>query len=150
MRARDIMSSPVVTVTPDTVVKDAARVLVANGFTALPVLDEDGDLIGIVTEADLIRDRFARDPRYRHAHRDGLLGSDDKPQVPTPMVGKVTTTPVVGMGAGTDVVDLVAAMLDEPVRCIPIVDGSRVIGVVTRRDLLRVLARDDQAIASHV
>jgi CBS domain-containing protein len=46
MQARDIMSSPVVTVTPDTTVKYAAKLLSAHGFTALPVLDADGRLIG--------------------------------------------------------------------------------------------------------
>lgn len=150
MRARDVMSSPVVTVTAGTTVKCAASLLVSHGFTALPVVDEDGRLIGIVTEADLVRDRFPRDPRYCPACGGGLLGADSASPVLTSTVGEVMTTPVVGMGAGTDVVDLVTAMLEEPVRSIPIVDGSTVIGIVTRRDLLRVLAGDDQASATDV
>ena len=74
MRARDIMSSPVVTVTPDMTVKYAANLLSAHGFTALPVLDDDGRLVGVVTEADLVRDRFPRDARYhpaRHKRNPG-------------------------------------------------------------------------------
>jgi CBS domain-containing protein len=149
MRARDVMSSPVVTVTAGTTVKCAANLLVSHGFTALPVVDEDGRLIGIVTEADLVRDRFPRDPRYCSAC-EGLLGVDGASRVLTSTVGEVMTTPVVGMGAGTDVVDLVSAMLEEPVRSMPIVDGSTVIGIVTRRDLLRTLVRDDQAVATGV
>jgi CBS domain-containing protein len=150
MRVRDIMSSPVVTVTVVTTVKHAAGLLASNGFTALPVLDDDGGLIGIVTEADLVRDRFLRDPRYRHADEADISGVDGGPQVPAATVGAVMTTPVIGMGVGTDVVDVVTAMLDDRVRSIPIVDGSRVVGIVTRRDLVRMLARDDQAIAADV
>jgi CBS domain-containing protein len=150
MRVRDIMSSPVVTVTVVTTVKHAADVLASNGFTALPVVDDDGGLIGIVTEVDLVRDRFLRDPRYRHAYEADVAGPDGAPHAPAATVGAVMTTPVIGMGVGTDVVDVVTAMLDDRARSIPIVDGSRVVGIVTRRDLVRMLARDDQAIAADV
>ncbi len=63
MRARDIMSTPVTTVRPGTTVKEAAALLATNGFTALPVVDDGDRIIGIVTEADLVRDRVPRDPR---------------------------------------------------------------------------------------
>ncbi|MCU1686559.1 MAG: hypothetical protein JWQ81_7298 [Amycolatopsis sp.] len=145
MRAHDLMSAPVVSVTPGTPIKQAANLLAANGFTALPVLDDDGRLIGIVTEADLLRDRFPRDARYHNTF-------DTKEPRPTAaaLVGEVMTTPVTAMGAGTDVVDLVTAMLDSRVRSMPIVDGSRVVGIITRRDLVRVLAREDADIATDV
>ncbi|MEV6872088.1 CBS domain-containing protein [Amycolatopsis sp. NPDC051128] len=147
MQARDIMSSPVVTVTPDMTVKYAANLLAAHGFTALPVLDADGRLIGVVTEADLVRDRFPRDARY-HPGEDT---APDKPSdPPSGTVGGVMTTPAVGMGAGTDVVDLVRVLLDDRIRSMPIVDGAHVVGVVTRRDLVRALARDDAVISADV
>jgi CBS-domain-containing membrane protein len=81
MRARDIMSSPVVTVTPDTTVKDAANLLASNGFTALPVLDSDGRLARVVTEADVVRDRFPHDLRYNVSEHDLPLvdGSQREP-----------------------------------------------------------------------
>ncbi|MDT7725231.1 MAG: hypothetical protein QOI21_1807 [Actinomycetota bacterium] len=145
MRARDIMSSPVVTVTPLTTTKVAAHLLASNGFTALPVLDDDDRLVGIVTEADLIRGRFPRDPRYHHADEGDTTGN-----APPAVVGEAMTTPAIGMGAGTDVVDLVTVMLEDRVRSMPIVDGSRVIGVVTRRDLVRAFGRDDKAISADV
>lgn len=146
MRARDVMSSPVVTVTVDTTVKEAAELLAGNGFTALPVLDDDERLIGIVTEADLVHDRFPRDARYRSAHPDYESASIPR----TASVGDVMTSPVIGMGPGADVVDLVTVMLDDRIRSVPIVDGSAVVGIVTRRDLLRVLAREDGEIAKDI
>jgi CBS domain len=63
MRAKDVMTSPVVTVRSQTAAKDAVQLLVTHGFTALPVVDADNRLLGIVTEADLLHDRFAPDPR---------------------------------------------------------------------------------------
>jgi CBS domain-containing protein len=142
MRARDVMTGPVVTVTRDTTVKDAANLLASRGFTALPVVDDDDGLIGIVTEADLVRDRFPRDARYRR---------EDDPVIDLgTTVGEVMTTPVTGVVATTDVVDLITVMLNGKIRSVPIVDGSRVVGIVTRRDLLRIIGRDDAAIAADV
>jgi CBS domain-containing protein len=57
MKARDVMSSPVITVGPDTPIRAAAELLVSHGYTAAPVM-ENGRVIGIVTEANLMRDRI--------------------------------------------------------------------------------------------
>jgi CBS domain-containing protein len=130
MHARDIMTSPVVTVPPDLPVQEAAAVLVSHGFTALPVVDSDGGLIGIVTEADLVRGRYTE-------HSSAF-------------VADVLTTPVIGMAPGTPAEVLARVMLDDRLRCIPIVDGSRVVGVVTRRDLVRAMARPDSDVAEDV
>jgi CBS-domain-containing membrane protein len=62
MLIRDVMSRLVVTVTPDTTVKEAAGLLVERGFNALPVVDGD-ELVGIVTEADLVPLETQPDPR---------------------------------------------------------------------------------------
>jgi CBS domain-containing protein len=146
MRARDIMSSPVTLARAETSVKEAAALLADNGFTALPVVGDAGELIGIVTEADLVRDRVPRDPRAR-CHPGG---GDAEVRPVTTTVGEVMTTPVTAMGPGTDVAVLAKALLDAGQRSMPIVDGSRVIGIVTRRDIVRVIARDDATIAGDV
>ncbi len=145
MRARDIMSSPVLTVHPETSIKQAASLLAARGFTALPVVDGDERLVGIVTEADLVRDRIPPDPR---AHI--LPGYRESGGPVTTTVGEVMSTPVTAMGPGTDVALLAEALLDAHQRSMPIVDGSRVVGIVTRRDIVRTVARDDETIAGDV
>jgi len=145
MRARDIMSSPVTTVRPGTTVKEAANLLATHGFTALPVVDDDERLVGIVTEADLVQGRIPHDPR---AH---ILPGYARPTGPVPStVGEVMSTPVSAMGPGTDVADLTTALLDARQRSMPIVDGSRVVGIVTRRDLVATIARDDETVAADV
>lgn len=142
MRARELMTFPVITVRPSTSAKEAASLLAEHGFTALPVLDEDDRLVGIVTEADLIRDRVPRDTRYQHAEAPH--------PVPDLDVASVMTSPAVAMGGGTDVADLCRVLLDDRIRAMPIVDGSRVVGIVTRRDVVRALARSDTDIAADV
>lgn len=145
MRARDIMTSPVTTVRPDTTIKEAARLLASRGFTALPVVDDEDRLVGIVTEADLVRGRIQRDPRARIAS-----GYQEPADPVTTSVAEVMTTPVTTMGPGTDVAEVAAALLDAKQRCMPIVDGSRVVGVVTRRDIVATVARDDASVADDV
>ncbi|WP_199433779.1 CBS domain-containing protein [Qaidamihabitans albus] len=143
MRARDVMSTPVVTITPQTPVKAAAETLAARGFTALPVVDEDGWLLGVVTEADLVRDRFPRDARSSPA------GGDARPAAGA-LVGDVMTAPAEAVGVRLDVVDVVRLMLDQHLRSLPVVDGDRVVGIVSRRDLVRTLARSDEALARDI
>jgi CBS domain-containing protein len=90
-------------------------------------------MVGIVTEADLLHSRY-----------------DSDSESPSAPVGQVMSAPAFGMGAGSSVELLARVMLDDRVRCLPIIEGARVVGVVTRRDLVRALARTDTSIAADV
>ncbi len=144
MRADEIMTRSVVTVRPGTPVRQAAALMAEHGITSLPVLDEDDRVVGIVSEADLLRDRMPHDPRS-HLR----LESREQPD-PARRVEQVMTKVVVCLGENADTADLAAVMLDNNVRAVPIVDGARLVGIVSRRDLLRTLLRDDAAIRSEV
>jgi CBS domain-containing protein len=144
MRARDLMTAPVITVRSDSPVKNAMKLLIDNGFTALPVVDY-GALVGIVTEADLIHDRIPRDTRFRQGERD--TGQHHAAQV---SVGSVMTSPAIAMASGADLTDVCQALLDAHIRAMPIVDGAKVVGIVTRGDVVRILARDDLGIAADI
>jgi CBS domain-containing protein len=143
MQARQIMTSPVLTVRSDTTVREAATLLLEHRVTAAPVLDAGGELIGIVSESDLVADRFVHDPRNQ------VRPVQDEPPGPQ-TVGEVMTTPVIALGPSADAADLAQTMLGADVRSIPIVEGATVIGIVSRRDLLRTLIRDDDAIRAEV
>jgi CBS domain-containing protein len=130
MKARDVMTHPVVTVLTSTTLAEAAQLLSTHGFTALPVVDDDGRLVGIVTEADLIKDRVPPDPRrqyWRTRHSPSASAA----------VERVMTTPVESLTPGADTADAVQIMLRQHIRCLPIVDGQQLVGIVTRRDLMR-------------
>jgi CBS domain-containing protein len=141
MRVREIMTKSVLTAQPGVTVGKAAELLAYRGFSAMPVVDENGDLIGIVSEADLIRNRFP-----------GAFAGDSTatPERPAKTVGEVMTSPVTGVSHDADVSELAKLMVDDKRRCVPIVDGRRLVGVVTRRDMLRMLSRSDSDVATDV
>jgi CBS domain-containing protein len=144
MRACDLMTTPVITVRSDSPAKDAMKLLTDHGFTALPVVD-DNALVGIVTEADLIHDRIPGDPRFRQGEQD-----TSQHHAVRVSVGSVMTSPAITMGPGADLTDVCQALLGAHIRAMPIVDGVTVVGIVTRGDIVRVLARDDLVIAADI
>ena len=146
MQARDIMTRPVITFGPGASIRYAAAVLTEHNITAAPVVDEENEIIGIVSEADLIADRFPHDPRSSARRDTGEPAEPDAART----VGEVMTTAVVAMSETADAADLAEMMVTCNVRSIPIVIGSTVIGIVSRRDLLRTLVRDDDIIAAEV
>jgi CBS domain-containing protein len=139
MRVRDVMSSPVVSVTPEATVKEAAELLVERGFNALPVVDGD-ELVGIVTEADLVPLESRPDPR---SHILPLPA--DSARIPH-TVAEVMTPEVITLPPQQDAAGAAQLMLRRSLRSIPVTAKGRLVGIVTRRDLLRVLARHDDDI----
>lgn len=144
MRVADVMTRSVLTTTPGTSVKDAAQILAERGVTALPVVGDTGLLVGVVTEADVLRGRFPPDPR-----RKAWRGSAGGPPPPA-TVGEVMTSPPMTASPRTDAADLARMMIDNGLRSVPVVDEEGVVGIVTRRDLVRTIARDDVLIVADV
>ncbi|HET7517253.1 MAG TPA: CBS domain-containing protein [Actinomycetes bacterium] len=139
MRVRDVMSSPVVCVPPDMRLKEVADLLVTRAISAVPVVD-DGELVGIVSEADLVPLELAPDPR---AH---LIPPADTPLRLPKVAAEAMTRAVVALPEEADAAEAGRLMLERRIKSIPIVRGRRVVGMVARRDLLAVLARRDQDI----
>lgn len=144
MQARDIMTRSVLTVRTSSPVHQAAGLMTEHGITSLPVLDENDRVVGIVSEADLIRARMPHDPRSR------LSQLPREQPDPARWVNEVMSGAVICVGSGADTADLAALMLDNNVRAVPIVDGAQLVGIVSRRDLLRTLLRDDAGIGAEV
>lgn len=144
MRAGEIMTRSVATVHTDTPVRLAVELMSERCVTSLPVLDEDDRVVGIVSEVDVIRHRMPHDPRS-HLRREEHEQSD-----PARLVRDIMSDMVVCLTENADTADLAALMVDNNVRAIPIVDGARLVGIVSRRDLLRTLIRDDLAIKTDV
>lgn len=127
MRARDVMSSPVISLRSQVPVSVAAALLVSHGIAAAPVVDDDKRVIGIATEDDLVRGR--------------ILPEGSTAEVPPEQtVAAVMTEPPVTARPEDDLADVVSMMLDAGMRSVPIVDDGRLVGIVSRRDVLRVVA----------
>ena len=144
MRVGEVMTRSVLTTTPQAVVKDAAIVLAGHGVTLLPVVDEDGRLVGVLTEADVVRGRIPPDPR-----RGAWHGSQAGPPPPA-TVGEVMSSPALTTDPYTDAAELATMMIDQGLRSVPVVEEDRLVGIITRRDLVRTIARADALIAADV
>jgi CBS domain-containing protein len=136
MRAAEIMSSPAVTVGESDRLKSVAGLLVDRGFNGLPVVDDQGELVGIVTEGDIVR--------LQKTQVDGR----PYPRLVQPTtVRQVMTRDVVAVGPDAEVGWVAHLMRDRHLKTIPVTESSKVVGVITRRDVLVVITRSDEAIA---
>jgi CBS domain-containing protein len=140
MRAADIMTTSVVTVPPSATLKSVARLLVERDISAMPVLDETGSLVGMISEADVMHLQLHEDPR-RHVR----VPQDSGARV-AELASDVMTVDVLAIPPDHDVADVAQLMLDRQVRSLPVVDAGSVVGIVSRRDVLRVLVRTDAEI----
>lgn len=129
MRARDVMTSPVIVLRRDTPAREAAALLCAHGFTSAPVVDA-GRVVGVATEADLIRGRIPP---------DGWVVEEE----PDPPVGAVMTPDPATTEPDADLADVVTLMLDTGTTAVPVVEDGRPVGIVSRRDVLRAIARHE-------
>ena len=107
----------------------------------MPVVDGDYQLVGIVAEADLLRDRLPPDPRL-HLRRDEEAAEN----TPALLVRGAMTVDVRVVEAAADVADVARLFVDERIRSVPVLEGGRLVGIVSRRDVLRALVRPDDEI----
>ena len=154
MKVRDVMTVPVVTVHRDTTFRELVHQLLAHDISGLPVVDDDQRVIGIVTEADLVsKEAYG----YRRRRPLGLLAdflAGHDPQWVRKASGRtagdlMTTAPAT---AAPDEAVTTAArrMLEGGHKRLPVVVDGRVVGIVTRHDLLRPFQRSDGEIATAV
>lgn len=122
MLVREIMTSPAVTIRPIDQVAEAARVLDRLSLTSLPVVDQDLRLLGVISEADVI----------------GIQGRLDVPRVRDVMTREVSTAQ-----ADDDLSTVVGLMGRTVLKSLPVLLHDRVVGVVSRRDVVRAMARGD-------
>ncbi len=153
MKVRDIMSSPAITVTPDASVRDVARIMRENHISGVPVVDENQNLLGLVTEIDLIsRNAPIHAPTYYTflsaviplkpgeykeyrerlqqalaTNAGELMGEDD--------LEKMT------IGPDADIDEAMERMLDPEVTLMPVVSNGKVIGVISRTDMVRLIEK---------
>jgi CBS domain-containing protein len=138
------MTSPPITVTPDTRCKDAAALLVEHRISALPVVGPDGALVGLVSEADLLPLEATPDPRSQATPLP--VGSPPLPR----RVREVMTREVYTVDEDTDLGIVAQRMLEANVKRFPVLRGRQVVGIVSRHDLVKVIARTDAEVAEGV
>jgi CBS domain-containing protein len=144
MLVRDVMTRQPVTVTPDTTVKEALVLLDRHAITSMPVLGAGGTVVGVVSEADLVRDALAPDGRLH------LIPVTDQREHHAQRVGDVMTPHPVTVRGDLDLAEATELIVSTAVKSVPVVEGSRLVGMVSRRDVVHALARTDADIASQL
>ena len=115
MKVKEIMTTPVVSAGPDTPTRDVAQLLTRHRISGVPVTDQDGAVVGLVSEYDLLVKRGA-------------------------VAREVMSPTVISVTEDTDVDDVRALLVDMRIRRVPVVAGKQLVGIVSRSDLVELLA----------
>jgi CBS domain-containing protein len=148
LRAKDIMTRAVHSVTADTDVEELARLFVTKGVSAMPVLDEAGRLEGVVTETDLVeQDKPLHVPTVISLFDWVLYLESEKnfreevEKITARKVGEICTREVVTCTPDTPVSEIAALMIEKKAHLIPVVEEKKVVGVVARLDIIRAMGQ---------
>jgi CBS domain-containing protein len=151
MRVADVMTKDVVTVSPETTLKEVARLLVDRRISGVPVVSGDGTVLGVVSEEDvLFKER-------RHTTRPhGLLArllDDDapfRPKLEARTAADAMSSPAVTIEPWRHVATAASNMIDGHIKRLPVVEGDRLVGIVTRSDLVKAFVRTDEEVAHEI
>lgn len=152
MTVADVMTRDVVTVAPRTPFKEVVDVLVTKGISAVPVVDGDGALLGVVSEADLLRKaEHADDEPGAGPSVLSLPGARTRWRKAAALTAReLMTSPAHTVSSEAAVPNVARLLAEFRVRRLFVVDGGRLVGVVARRDLLRGFLRSDDDIRTDI
>lgn len=151
LTAKDIMTKDVVTVKNDTSIEDLSALLVSNEISGVPVVDDAGALVGIVTENDLIN-------RNKRLHIPTVISfldaaiylesskkfAEDVKRLTATKVGDICAKKVVTITEDTTLIDIATIMSEKKVHLLPVVASGKVVGIVGKRDVVRAVAQQTE------
>ena len=144
LTAADVMSTDVVTIAAGSSLEAAIRLMLDRHVSGLPVLDDAGMLVGILTEGDLLRRVELGTEKHRSGWRAFIMGPDrqaaDYVATHSRVAGDVMTAAVLTVDVAAPLADVVTIMQDKHVKRVPVLSGHTLVGIVSRSDLLRHLA----------
>ena len=152
VRVGDVMTRDVVSVTPDTPLKDVAAALVERGISGLPVCDADGAVVGVLSEADLLVKQGGSPERSGglFAWLVDTASAPDLAKLRAHTAGEAMTSPAVTVETASPVSEAARTMVSLGVNRLPVVEDGRLVGIVTRADLVRLFTRSDEEIARDI
>jgi CBS domain-containing protein len=151
MIVRDVMTENVFTVAADTPLKVVATRMLEYGVSGMPVVKDEEQVVGVVSETDILfKERPAPD---RKGVVDWLMHYGEDPplaKLDARTAGEAMTTPAVTIASGRPVAHAAELMLDLGIDRLPVVDSGRLVGILTRADLVRTFIRDDGEIEQDI
>ncbi|GII80356.1 hypothetical protein Sru01_53380 [Sphaerisporangium rufum] len=160
-KVRDVMTRDVVTVNGATPFRDVAGLLMAHGVSAVPVVDGEGHVVGVVSEADLLRKEEFREQYYGEGYRPParvrlrrLLqrqAGTGAAKARGETAAQVMTAPAITVREYSSAVNAARLMDEHGIRRLPVVDDDGTLaGIVSRHDLIKVFVREDEDIAREI
>ena len=144
MRAHQIMTRPVITIAPETTIVEAANTMLQKHVSGLPVIDAAGKLVGIVSEGDFLRRSEIGTQRRRGGFLQFILGpgksASDFVQENGRKVAEVMTKKPLTITEDTTLEEIVELMEKNSVKRLPVMRGDKVVGIVSRANLLQAVA----------
>ncbi len=151
MKARDVMVSPVITTKPSASVKEVAQTLLTHHISAVPVIDDAGKMVGIVSEGDLMRRADLGTERHRSwwlaalfAEEEALAAEYVKQH--SKKVADVMTKRLVTASPDTPLGEIAGLLERHSIKRVPIVENGALVGIVSRANLIQALAGDRKAL----
>jgi CBS domain-containing protein len=147
MKVGDVMTRNVAAVRPETPLKDVATLMVERGISGVPVVDADGAVVGVVSEADfVIKERGVVAERNRVLAR--IFGKSRKElaelaKIEATTAGEAMTSPALTVDAGDTLQSAAEQMSSRRINRLPVVEEGRLVGIVTRADVVRAYVRPD-------
>jgi CBS domain-containing protein len=148
MNVADAMTGDVITVSTETSLKDAAASLARHQISGLPVLDGT-DVIGVISEADIVV-RTTGSRESPGLLRELFAGWKRPAGVEETRVGEAMTSPAITIAPQRSVAEAARVMVEHRVNRLPVVDDSRLVGIVTRADLVRAFVRPDEELEHEI
>lgn len=151
MKVSEVMTTDLVTVTPETALRDAAQLMLERGVSGLPVVDADGLLVGIVTEADFVDEEAAHAWAYRRSLLDPLFGRGTSALTSAQVVADVMSRNVATVRPDLSLAAAARLMATRRVKRLPVMDDDgHLVGIVSRADVMKAFVREDHEIAADV
>lgn len=143
MKARDVMTRKVISVTPDATVLQAAQLMLRHRISGLPVVDKAGKLVGVLSEGDFLRRRETGTERHRAGWLEFLMGpgkvAADYVHSHGSRVSEVMTADVKTATEDTPLEDIVQLMEKQRIKRVPVMRGDKVVGIMTRSNLMHAM-----------
>ena len=145
MQVADVMTRQVVSVTPETTIAEAAQLLLQHRISGLPVVGPDGAVLGIVTEGDLLRRVETGTQRHHARWLEFLIApgrlAREYTDANARKVGEIMTEEVVSVAPEDDLSEVVRLMEQRRVKRLPVIEAGRLVGIVSRANLVRALVQ---------
>lgn len=146
LKVKDIMTMEIITVSPETEIVSAAKILLEKGINGLPVIDASGRLVGVLTQSDLVAQQKSIPIPSVFTLMESFIPltsikriDKEVEKIAALTVKQAMTPNPVTVGPETDIADVAKLMVDKKYHTLPVMEGDKVVGIVGKEDVLKTL-----------